>query len=188
MRRLADGSHRADDKHDPSAAGVSPTGVLPLLVQKTGTHAAPRMAQTPTPRVQVSDRCCSPADDDSSPLSFSHTGPGRKTPDHAGSEGGGQLDPSDAALSQPHEVVLVLVRQPAPLLTYTVQSNPLLSHSSENGILSHMSYIHVPPPLHGRLRNHSAKSYSSLPRRLKKLESRLTAVLGTQNKSSLYVN
>jgi hypothetical protein len=34
---------------------------MSLLVQKAGTRAAPRMAQTgPTPHVQVSDRCCSP--------------------------------------------------------------------------------------------------------------------------------
>jgi hypothetical protein len=55
----------------------------------------------------------SPADDDPSSLPFTHTGPGPKAPDHAGSEGGGQLDTSDAALSQPHEVAPVLVRQPA---------------------------------------------------------------------------
>ncbi|KAI0281535.1 hypothetical protein BC826DRAFT_1140742 [Russula brevipes] len=41
------------------------------------------------------------------------SGPGPNTPDHGESEGGGQLDPSDAALAQPHEVAPVLVRQPA---------------------------------------------------------------------------
>jgi hypothetical protein len=33
-------------------------------------------------------------------------------PNHAETEGGGRLDPSNAALSQPNEVALVLVRQP----------------------------------------------------------------------------
>ncbi|KAI0290785.1 hypothetical protein BC826DRAFT_1106261 [Russula brevipes] len=41
------------------------------------------------------------------------SGPGPNMPDHGESEGGGQLDPSDAALAQPHEVAPVLVRQPA---------------------------------------------------------------------------